>query len=77
MGALFGRLVAGVGTTAAYALLIGMIPGWIYWLWMAVHLGSFLMLVIGLAGPLAALASLIGLWSLVFGAPLWLVHLFA
>src|SRR5882672_1715544 len=36
---------------------------------------SFGMFVSGLAGPLAFLAAVLGLWSMLFGIPLWLLHL--
>jgi hypothetical protein len=58
------------------ALLIG-VAGWIYWLWMSLQFGSFLMFVLAFLGPVGMIAALLGLWSLAFGAPLWLVHLAA
>jgi hypothetical protein len=51
---------------------IGLFVGWAYWMWMAIHLGSFGMFVVGFLGPVAVLAGALGLWSLVFGIPGWL-----
>jgi hypothetical protein len=68
LAAVFG----GIGTLAFFA---GWFIGWCYWMWIAIQIGSFWMFVFGLAGPCALIAALLGLWSLIFGAPLWLVHI--
>lgn len=49
--------------------------GWAYWMWMAIKIGSFFMFFFGLLGPLALVAGLIGMWSFIFGIPIWLIHL--
>jgi hypothetical protein len=49
--------------------------GWAYWMWMAIKVGSFMMFFFGILGPFAAVAGVLGLWSFVFGAPLWLMHM--
>lgn len=51
--------------------------GGIYWLWMAIQLGSFFMFFVGLF-PITAvfLASPVGAWSLLFGAPDWVLNFF-
>jgi hypothetical protein len=49
--------------------------GWFYWLWISVRLGSPLMFALAFLGPAGLIASFLGLWSLGFGTPLWLVHL--
>jgi len=58
-------------------IYIGGFLGWAYWMWISVQLGSFLMFVIGLLGPLAIPASFLGLWSFLFGAPHWLLKMFS
>jgi hypothetical protein len=50
--------------------------GAIYWLWIAIQLGSFTMFFLGVAGPFAILTAPIGLWSLMFGTPMWVINLF-
>jgi hypothetical protein len=49
--------------------------GWAYWMWMALQLGSFMMFFFGIFGPFALLAGVLGLWSFLFGVPLWLLHM--
>jgi hypothetical protein len=49
--------------------------GWAYWMWMAINLGSFMMFFFGILGPFALVAGVLGLWSFLFGIPLWLLHL--
>jgi hypothetical protein len=49
--------------------------GWAYWMWMAIKLGSFMMFFFGILGPLAVVAAVLGLWSFVFGIPMWLLYL--
>jgi len=71
----FGSLIATVGATTFYVITIGMLPGWAWWMWMAIHFGSFGMFLFGLLGPFAYVAGLLGLWSLILGVPGWLLHL--
>ncbi len=63
------------GGAVFFALYVGMFVGWAWWMWMAIHLGSFGMFVFGLAGPVALVAALLGAWSLLFGMPVWLLHM--
>ena len=50
--------------------------GGVYWLWMAIQLGSFWMFVVGLF-PLSFLVSVpVGAYSLVFGMPDWVISFF-
>lgn len=49
--------------------------GWAYWMWMAIKIGSFGMFFFGILGPLAFVAGLLGLWSFIFGIPMWLFHM--
>ena len=75
MGKFFSGIVGAVGSGVIALIMIGMLPGWVYWLWMAIHLGSFGMFLLAFLGPLGMVASILGLWSLLFGIPLWLFHL--
>jgi hypothetical protein len=70
----YGSLVATLGVTGFYAISLGMFAGWAYWMWMAIQMQSFAMFFFGILGPLGVVAALIGFWSLLFGAPVWLVQ---
>ena len=50
--------------------------GDIYWLWMAIQLGSFWMFVVGLLGPVAFLTGAAGAWSYFQGPPDWIYSWF-
>ncbi|HEY2210299.1 MAG TPA: hypothetical protein VGH62_01525 [Bradyrhizobium sp.] len=64
---------ARIGTV--YVACSGLILGWIYWLWLAIKVGSFGMFAFGVFFPLAIVAAILGLWSLLFEMPFWLLHL--
>lgn len=51
--------------------------GSLYWLWIAIQLGSFLMFVLGVF-PITTifLAMPVGAWSLLFGVPDWVINVF-
>jgi hypothetical protein len=68
VGALFGSAIGIV-------FMLCTTLGWAYWMWMAIKLGSFMMFFFGLLGPLAIVAGILGLWSFLFGIPLWLLHM--
>ena len=72
---LVASLTALMGGFTVYALSIGIFIGWLYWVWMAIQLGSFSMFVFGLLGPFALISSILGIWSFLFGIPGWLLHL--
>jgi hypothetical protein len=77
VGKVFRWIGGSLGVFGFLALYAGAFIGWAYWMWMSVHLGSFFMFVFGLFGPLIVPATILGAWSLVFGPPLWLLHLVA
>ncbi|HEY2210801.1 MAG TPA: hypothetical protein VGH62_04100 [Bradyrhizobium sp.] len=58
-----------------YVTCSGLLLGWVYWLWLAVKVGSFVMFVFGVFFPLAIIAAILGLWSLLVGMPTWLLHM--
>ena len=70
------RLFERCGTLVATSLLVLIPIGWADWLWMAARLGSFTMLFLGILIPLVIFVAPIGLWSLLFGVPEWLVSFF-
>jgi hypothetical protein len=75
MRAFFGTLFSGAFGLGFIAIYVGGFIGWCWWMWMAIHIGSFWMFVFGLLGITTPVAALLGLWSLLFGAPLWLLHM--
>ena len=68
-------LFAAVGAVGGFVIYFGGTVGWVYWMWMAIQLGSFGMFLFGFLGPFALVAGLLGLWSLLFGIPAWLLHM--
>jgi uncharacterized membrane protein YhaH (DUF805 family) len=70
-----GSIVEAAGGTAFFGLYVFGFAGWAYWMWLAIKFGSFLMFFLGLFGPLALIAALLGMWSMVFGVPDWLTNL--
>jgi hypothetical protein len=75
MRAVINNVLTFSGGLFAFSLYIGLFAGWAYWMWMAIHLGSFGMFVLGLLGPGGAIAAVLGLWSFLFGIPGWLLSL--
>jgi hypothetical protein len=75
MGKLHEALLATVGTVGGFIIYFGGFVGWAYWMWIAIQVGSFWMFVFGIFGPFALIAGLLGLWSLLFGIPVWLMHM--
>ena len=71
-----GELVASVMGMAFLPLYILIVLGDLYWLWMAIRLGSFMMFLAGMFPPLFIVTCPVGAWSLLFGAPDWVMHLF-
>lgn len=74
---LLAGITATLGAAGALAFYLFTFVGWLYWVWTAIQLGSFVMFVLGLLGPLAFIAAIFGMWSLVFGVPIWLLRLMA
>tara|TARA_Y100000588_G_C13664075_1_gene673342 strand:+ start:430 stop:627 length:198 start_codon:yes stop_codon:yes gene_type:complete len=50
--------------------------GDLYWIWMAIQLGSFWMFVIGVMGPVAFLTGAVGVWSFFFEPPTFIYEWF-
>jgi hypothetical protein len=68
-------LMAGLGA-AGLGLAVLMPLGGLYWLWMAIQYKSFWMFAVGLFPLTAIFAAPIGGYSLIFGPPDWVLHLF-
>ena len=72
----FVGVLAGIfGTAGIFCFMLSGTLGWAYWMWMAIQLGSFGMFFFGILGPLALVAGILGLWSFLFGIPVWLLHM--
>ena len=50
--------------------------GTLYWLWMAIQLGSFLMFAVILFPPAFIVTGPVGIYSLIFGVPPWVISMF-
>lgn len=71
-----GELFTGVMGLVFVGLLILIGLGDLYWLWMSIQLGSFMMFVAGLFPLFYIVTGPVGAWSLLFGMPDWVVNLF-
>lgn len=68
IGGFFGLLMVG------FWILLAL--GDLYWLWMAIQIGSFWMFVIGLIPPCFIVTGPVGAWSLLFDPPDWVLSTF-
>lgn len=74
----FSSIFGGFASIVMIAIWGLIAIGGIYWLWMAIQIGSFLMFVIGLFPPTGLfIATPIGAWSILFGVPDWIYAWFA
>jgi hypothetical protein len=71
-----GRIATTVGVPVSEVLFLLMPLGALYWLWIAIKLGNFMMFVLGLLGPAVPVTAPVGLYMLLFGTPRWIVELF-
>lgn len=55
-------------------ILIGV--GDLYWLWMSIQIGSFMMFVAGIVPMFFVVTGPAGAWSLLFGPPDWIFDIF-
>lgn len=69
---IFGA-AAGVVIFACYGLIA---VGSLYWFWMAIQLGSFLMFLVLLFPPAFIVAAPVGAYSMIFGVPSWVISTF-
>jgi hypothetical protein len=73
---MFQKLKDTVGTAGMLFFVTLMPVGCLYWIWMAIQLKSFVMFVLGIAGPAVLITAPIGAYSLIFGMPDWVQSLF-
>jgi len=78
---LVGSFFSGVGSFLGGTLAIVLYALWglggLYWLWMSIQIGSFLMFVVGIFPPSTIfVAAPVGAYSLLFGVPDWVLRVF-
>ena len=71
------NMLAGSFSFAIIGFYLAMFVGSIYWLWMAIQLGSFLMFFLAFIPPLFLVSGPVGAWSFLFGVPDWVLNWFA
>lgn len=72
----FGELFAGSIGMVCVGLFFLISLGDLYWIWMSIQLGSFMMFVAGLFPLFFIVTGPVGAWSLLFGVPDWVVNMF-
>ncbi len=73
----FESMFGAAGVVVGIAFFATVSIGTLYWLWMAIQLGSFLMFAIAIFFPPAMLVTgPVGLYSLIFGPPEWVINMF-
>jgi len=77
MLSILGKGLAKISTIAAGGLLgIGLPLGGLYWFWLAIKFGNFWMFVMVMFPPCLIVSAPVGLWSLLFGVPKWVIRWF-
>lgn len=71
-----GNVIGMIGGAGAMVLFTLLPVGALYWIWIAIKLGSFVMFVLGVLGPAVLITAPIGLYMFLFGVPHWVVSLF-
>lgn len=70
----------GLFGAAAGIVMIGFFITWsigtLYWLWMAIHLGSFAMFLVLVFPPAMLVTGPVGVYSWIFGPPDWVMRWF-
>ena len=65
--------ITGFLLVALYGLL-GV--GSLYWLWIAIQIGSFTMFIVGVFPLSIIVTAPVGAWSILFGVPNWVINTF-
>ena len=69
---LFGAAAGIVMMTCFFCYSVGTI----YWLWVAIQIGSFWMFVLGFIPPTAVFTGFVGGYAMIFGTPDWVLSTF-
>lgn len=73
---MINQLYEMIGGVGVFVLAILIPLGGLYWIWMAIQLGSFVMFILGVLGPAVIITAPIGAYSLIFGMPDWIRAVF-
>lgn len=73
----FGTLIGGAFGIVAIGFYILFSIGGLYWLWMAIQIGSFAMFALGVIPPFLLFTALIGGYGFIFGMPDWVYQWFS
>ena len=73
---LINDLFTGTMGIAMVIFMLLVAVGDLYWLWMAINLGSFMMFAAGAVPPFFFITGPVGAWSLLFGVPDWVFNVF-
>jgi hypothetical protein len=72
----FTSIFGGAGAIVMLGLAFAIPIGDLYWLWMAIQLGSYWMFVLGMLPFTAIFVGPIGIYCLLFGVPSWIFDKF-
>ena len=74
----FENMFGAMGGIVMIAFMLSYSVGTLYWVWMAIKLESFIMfLVLMLFPPSMIIIGPVGMYSLVFGIPDWIISMFS
>lgn len=72
----FNSMFGAAGGIIMFAVMLSFPIGFLYWMWMAIQIGSFWMFVLGVVPPIFFVSAVIGAYSLIFGIPAWIFSTF-
>lgn len=70
------KIIDAIGAPFFIALAVLILIGDFYWLFQALQWGSFIMFIIGMAGPSIIISGPVGAYALIFGWPSWIAGMF-
>ena len=76
MGNFITGVLSAMGGVFILVFVASYSVGGLYWLWIAIQLGSFLAFVIGIFPVTAIFTAPVGMYALIFGTPDWVVRMF-
>ena len=69
-------LASGIGGGLIMLAMLAISVGGLYWLWVAIQIGSFLMFLVGVFPLFFIVTGPVGAWGLLFGMPNWVFNIF-
>lgn len=70
------KLNSAVGGVSIIVGMIAISIGGLYWLWVAIQIGSFFMFLVGIFPLFYIVTGPVGAWGLLFGMPNWVFNIF-